>query len=129
MQYSPSTGGFYAVEIHGSNIPADALEITAEEHAALLEAQSLGKVIVPDPDGRPVAVDPPAPTAEELAVIRAAAIRSELTAIDAASARPLRAILAAQAAGQTPAQADVDRLAELEAQAVALRAELAELGV
>lgn len=128
LHYSPSTHGFYDDSIH-AEVPVDAVEVTAEEHAALLEAQSLGKIIMPDADGRPVAVDPPAPTAEELAVIRAAAIRSELTAIDAASARPLRAILAAQAAGQTPAQADTDRLAELEAQAVALRTELAELGV
>ncbi|WP_051202938.1 hypothetical protein [Desulfovibrio aminophilus] len=109
-------------------MPTDAVEITDTEYAALLEAQGLGKVIVPDASGRPVAVDPPAPTAEELAVIRAAAIRSELTAIDAASARPLRAILAAQTAGQTPDQDDVDRLADLEAQALDLRAELAGLG-
>lgn len=58
MLYAKSTGGFYAVEIHGDNIPADAVEITAEEHAALLEDQSRGKVITADANGLPVAVAP-----------------------------------------------------------------------
>jgi hypothetical protein len=56
---------------------------------------------------------------------RATGIRAQLAAVDAASARPLRAILAAQQAGQTPDAADVAKLAELEAQARTLRAELA----
>ncbi|MGH8759131.1 MAG: hypothetical protein ACREVW_06405 [Burkholderiales bacterium] len=47
-------------------IPADAVEITDEEHATLLEGQSLGKRIVPDESGRPVLADPPAPTLEAL---------------------------------------------------------------
>lgn len=38
-------------------IPADAVEITEAEHAALLEAQSVGKIIQPDADGRPMAID------------------------------------------------------------------------
>jgi hypothetical protein len=50
-----------------------------------------------------------------------------LAALDVSSARPLRAILAAQAAGETAAAADVARLAELEAQAVTLRKELASI--
>lgn len=67
MFYSKSTGGFYSREIHGENIPADAVEISAAEHAALLEGQSQGKRIQADAKGRPVLADPPAPTDEELA--------------------------------------------------------------
>lgn len=56
-------------------------------------------------------------------------IQAQLDTIDAASSRPLRAIVAAQAAGETPAMADLTKLANLEAQAVALRNELASLDV
>ena len=66
MFYSKSTGGFYTREIHGDNIPADAVEITEVEHAALLEGQSQGKRIVADENGRPVLQDPPPPTAEQI---------------------------------------------------------------
>lgn len=66
MFYSKSTGGFYTREIHGDNIPADAVEITEAEHAALLEGQSQGKLIVADESGRPILQDPPPPTAEQI---------------------------------------------------------------
>ena len=59
MFYSKQTGGFYDREIHGDNIPADAVEITKAEHAALLSGQSEGKRIVPDADGVPVLQEPP----------------------------------------------------------------------
>lgn len=65
MKFSTSTNGFYDEAIHGDNIPADAVEITIEEHAALLDAQAQGKRIQSDADGRPVAVDH-VPTADEL---------------------------------------------------------------
>ena len=32
MFYSKSTGGFYDAEIHGNNIPSDAVEITKEKY-------------------------------------------------------------------------------------------------
>lgn len=66
MFYSKSTGGFYTLEIHGDNIPTDAVEITEAEHAALLEGQSQGKLIVADESGRPILQDPPPPTAEQI---------------------------------------------------------------
>lgn len=114
MYYSKSTGGFYSVEIHGENIPADAVEITAEEHAALLAGQSIGKRIVADLDGRPMLADPPPPTPEQVKAIRRAEIKAELTLIDAKSTRPLR-------------EGDTARIAALEAQAALLRSELAAL--
>ena len=67
MFYAQSTGGFYDTAIHGDNIPADAVEITKEQHAALLEGQSQGKVISADKNGKPSLKDPPPPTTEQLA--------------------------------------------------------------
>jgi hypothetical protein len=57
--YSASARGFFTEEIHGTNMPKDAVEITTSEWKALLEAQSTGgKVIVPGPSGKPIAADP-----------------------------------------------------------------------
>ena len=73
MLYSVQTGGFYSREIHGDNIPSDAVEITAEQHAALLQGQSEGKVITADENGYPIAIDPPPPapiSSEEIEVLR-----------------------------------------------------------
>ena len=58
MLFSASTGGFYASEIHGVTIPADAVEITVEYHAELINGQSIGKVITANEDGYPILVDP-----------------------------------------------------------------------
>lgn len=77
MFYSKTTGGFYTAEIHGSNIPVDAVEITNADHAALLAAQSAGKRIEPDINGYPVAVDPPPPTLAEAQAAALAAIDAE----------------------------------------------------
>lgn len=57
------------------------IEITAEEHAALMSGQAAGKRIVPDKNGRPVLVDPPAPSADQLA----ASARARRDALIAAS--------------------------------------------
>lgn len=67
MYYSKQTNGFYDRSIHGDNIPHDAVEITDEEHRALIDGQSTGKRIVADENGRPILADPPAPTLEQLA--------------------------------------------------------------
>lgn len=68
------------------------------------------------------AITPPEPTEEEKAQQRIKEIQSLLTANDLASVRPLRAKLAG-----TATEADDARLAELEEQAQALRAELVTL--
>ena len=59
MFYSKSTGGFYDREIHGRNIPADAVKISVEDHKVLMCGQSNGKVITSNSDGFPILVDPP----------------------------------------------------------------------
>ncbi|MFU2067732.1 hypothetical protein ACLQ9R_01515 [Bordetella hinzii] len=58
MFFSKSTGGFYSPDIHGEAIPDDAVEITDQEHAALLDGQAVGKVIMTDSDGRPILANP-----------------------------------------------------------------------
>lgn len=71
MLYAASTQGFYDLALH-RDIPADAVEITAAAYGALMEAQHAGQMIQADTDGRPVAVDRPAPTADEqTSIIRA----------------------------------------------------------
>lgn len=64
--YSASSKGFYSKEVHGSNIPDDAVEITDDEWLSLLEGQSEGKIISSDSNGRPILIDQPAPTKDEL---------------------------------------------------------------
>ncbi|MDX2094373.1 MAG: hypothetical protein SFW64_00275 [Alphaproteobacteria bacterium] len=59
--YAKSTNGFYDSEIHGNDIPVDAVAITAEEYAAVFEAQAVGKMIAADANGNPVAIVPPPP--------------------------------------------------------------------
>lgn len=91
MFYSKITGGFYDEAIHGTRkivttsqdndgvfshtevdnpackIPADAVEISAEEHVALLVAQAQGKVIYFDEETqKPIAIDRVV-TAEDIA--------------------------------------------------------------
>ena len=78
MFYSKTTGGFYTREIHGDNIPADAVDITEAEHAELLEGQSQGKLIVADESGRPILQDPQPPTAEQIIAQYTAAVQKHL---------------------------------------------------
>ena len=61
MFYSKTTRGFYTPDIHGKNIPQDAVEITDEVYVALFEGQELGKQIVPNDAGYPVLADAPTP--------------------------------------------------------------------
>ena len=62
MFFSRSSLGFYDLSIHSTAIPADAVEITAEQYAALLAGQASGKQIKANAKGVPILVDPPAPT-------------------------------------------------------------------
>ena len=47
-------------------MPADVVEITAEQHAALIEGQASGQRIEGDANGFPVLVSPPEPTRAEV---------------------------------------------------------------
>jgi hypothetical protein len=65
-KYAASTGGFYDTAIHGSNVPADAVDITNVEYTALLEGQSAGKIIAADATGAPVLKDPTKANADQV---------------------------------------------------------------
>lgn len=54
--FSPSRRGFYCPKIHAGRIPEDAIEISDREWRALLDAQVLGREIMPDASGFPIAV-------------------------------------------------------------------------
>lgn len=63
--FSPARQAFYDDSVH-ETLPGDALAITAERHAEMLEAQSAGLAIVSGPNGLPVAQERPAPSSVEL---------------------------------------------------------------
>lgn len=67
MKFSASTMGFYAPEIHGANIPADAVDVAAKDYSALMSGQQAGKIISADAHGKPVLSDRPAATPEQIA--------------------------------------------------------------
>lgn len=79
-QYSASSRGFYLQSIHGDNIPHDAVEVTPEDHAQLMQAQAEGAYITPGPDGAPVAIDPPAPTSAQVKEKKVATVQAHLDA-------------------------------------------------
>lgn len=58
IYFSKTTGGFYNDGIHDS-IPPDAVEVTEDEHAALLNGQASGHQITGDANGNPILVAPP----------------------------------------------------------------------
>lgn len=69
LYYSAKSGGFYDESIHAKEqIPLDAVSVTVEKCQELLTAQSKGKRITADSNGNPVAIDPPTPTDEQLAL-------------------------------------------------------------
>lgn len=59
VYYSPSNRGFYDTSIFNYTLPEDAISIDREYYDSLILAQSIGKVIEPDGDGVPQALDPP----------------------------------------------------------------------
>lgn len=69
---SKSTRGFYTPEVHGENMPDDAVEISDEYHSELIQGQSQGKIIDWSGDF-PTLVEPMPPTEDELAIC----VRSE----------------------------------------------------
>ena len=64
-KYSALTRGWYRADLHGSAIPADAVDVPLAEYRRLRAAESDGLEIVPGPGGYPAAQLRP-PTADEL---------------------------------------------------------------
>lgn len=61
MHFSKSTGGFYRSEIHGENMPADAVSISDDVYLQMLNGQAQMKSIVGNSIGKPVLKDYLAP--------------------------------------------------------------------
>lgn len=119
MFYSASESGFYTREIHGENMPADVVEITAEEHATLMAGQSDGKVIAAGNDGRPVLLDPPPPaplTSEQVEALRLTAYADPVTGSDRYFAEAARMQAMAETGWEAVRQAGVVRYEQIQAQ-------------
>lgn len=56
--FSKSTRGFYDEELHGVNMPADAVPVSQKRFAELWDGHMQGKQIVGDAEGNPTLVDP-----------------------------------------------------------------------
>jgi hypothetical protein len=93
IYYSKTTTGFYDSEIHGANIPADAVAITQQAHAELLAGQSAGKIITADSHGAPILQNPPAPTAAQQWSVYQAKARAALTDSDTSMLRIYEAVI------------------------------------
>lgn len=81
--------GFYSAEIHGANMPADVVELTADEYAALMAGQASGQTIEWGDDGRPFLADPPPPSLAALCGSIDAAADAARAAV---AGDPLRAV-------------------------------------
>lgn len=64
--YSAYERGFFFSNIHGKNIPSDAVVVSKELHHYLMSEQASEKLIVPDGKGFPISVDPPQTDAVKL---------------------------------------------------------------
>lgn len=82
MFYSATSGGFYSHEIHGENIPEDAVEISEQRHLDLLSGQSEGKRIIAGKKGLPELADPAPASAETLAICERVWRDGELSVTD-----------------------------------------------
>lgn len=72
---SKATRGFYDLEIHGDNLPSDAVEISDAHHSELINGQAIGKII--DWSGSfPVLTDPPPPTLTDAQSLQIAEIEA-----------------------------------------------------
>ena len=76
MFYLKSTSGFYPTKNYQNVDYTGAVEITYEQHVALLKAQSQGAQIKADAEGKPFAAFPNPPTLAELKIVK----KDEITA-------------------------------------------------
>jgi hypothetical protein len=84
MFYSKEANGFFPAEMKDSYIaagtwPADAVEITVEEHAALLAGQTAGQCIAADSKGKPKLIDRPPLSARDQALAGIIALETTIT--------------------------------------------------
>lgn len=81
--FSPSTCGAYVPEIHGSDMPADVVEVAASVWQSLLDELSISpKKMSSLPNGQPVLIEPPPLDAEAQAEAERAWRNAQLTLTD-----------------------------------------------
>ncbi|MFY3310890.1 hypothetical protein [Achromobacter ruhlandii] len=81
FHYANSTCGFYVGEVHGDNIPADAVRITKDEHVRAMNWQAAGGIIAGvDKTGVMILQDPPPPTAEQIRAAKMGAVQVHMDA-------------------------------------------------
>lgn len=64
--FSPANPGFYFEQDFGKNMPKDVVELTDDRYKELLADLDKGWCLVVGPEGQPLAVAPPPPTAQEV---------------------------------------------------------------
>lgn len=121
IYYSKQTGGFYIEEIHGADIPADAVEISEAKHREMIDGQSSGKIIGADSKGNPVLQDAPEPeslTREQIEAMRLRAYADPLTGSDRFFSEAVRLqVMGADAAEIEKVKAlGADRFAEIQSE-------------
>jgi len=82
IYYSASAGGFFDTDLADYTLPADKVELTADEHTALLTALASGKVLQVGSDGKPAAVTPAATLASRLADLAAQRYAREIAGVN-----------------------------------------------
>ena len=87
--YSPSTNAFYDPELSYHDLPDDVIEIGRNVHTEMMQAQADGLVISCGPEGMPIALPAPPPTAEERTSTNAA-VRDRLLTAAALHIAPLQ---------------------------------------
>lgn len=102
--YSKSTNSFYDTNINDV-IPEDSVSVTEAERQALLTALNSGGSILIDAQGLPVAVQPTAPTLQDLKATLCVSIDSSADAVYIAIGGPSPGRLAEYQQAQTEANA------------------------
>ena len=79
--FNAAKSGFYDSAVH-SSIPEGCVEVSAEDHRALMDGQSAGMAIAADEYGGPILIERPLPSAEVLAAIERAWRDAQLALTD-----------------------------------------------
>ncbi|WP_095096569.1 hypothetical protein [Pseudomonas sp. Irchel 3A5] len=82
--FSPSTLGAYFLDVHGSDMPTDVVQMPSEDWQQLLALKSQAPLVVAaDPEtGLPILIDPPPLSVEQMADIEREWRNAQLSATD-----------------------------------------------
>lgn len=120
MFYSAINKGFYSREIHGENIPSDAVEITHSVYVRLLQEQVNGRPILSDVDGYPYSASVHVPTEEEVRTDKITALQVQIDTIEAGQRTAIREAVLNKPGAVAKLVAIDNQVAALRAQKTAL---------